>query len=382
MRVLYICGDFVISPVHKSLIEELDLLGVEQIVYVPLNYNTKNANQVPCEFKTIGSQIVYSPPLKLYHRILYKNKINTIVKSIEEQVNLNKIDLINSSLLCNEGGVAYELHKKYGIKFVSAIRNADLNDYFRVFKWRIPYFKRIAIGAEKLICISKLYSLRIKTYFGSELYENIKPKVEVVTNGLYDTFLDNRHIKSALGNPIKLVYTGGFQRNKNIIGVLEAIKILRKKGFNIEFTAIGNNLRNHYEKDYARKVLLYSENEKWFESLDAQPKEKLLFSLREHHIFVMLSHTETFGLSYIEALSQGLPIVYTKGEGFDRMYDEGIVGYHADSYNIEDIANAIERVIINYHTITKNISNLDLSVFKWSSIGLKYQQLYSDIIGG
>lgn len=34
--------------------------------------------------------------------------------------------------------------------------------------------------------------------------------------------------------------------------------------------------------------------------------------------FAMVSFRENFGLVYAEALSQGRPVVYSKGQGFDR----------------------------------------------------------------
>lgn len=380
MRVLYICGDFPISPVHRSLVKELDAIGVKVVVFVPVNCNTKNAKRIDIDFKTEGSEVIYSPPLKLYHRLLYKCKINQIVKYVEDSVDMTKIDIIHSALLCNEGGVAYELSKKYGIKFVSAIRNSDLNDYFRVFKWRIPYFKKVAKSANRLICISNQYSKRIESYFGSQLYKSFVPKLQVICNGLYDLYLDNRQYKTTCRNPIKIVFTGGYQRNKNILGVFEAVGLLRQKGINVEFAAIGNNLRNHYEPDYAKEIEQKASENLWFHLIDAQPKEELIKSLREYDIFVMLSHTETFGLSYVEALSQGLPIVYTEGEGFDCMYDEGVVGYHAKSRDTADIANSIERVIQQYETISDNIKKIDLSVYKWQNIAKIYNSLYKEVI--
>jgi glycosyltransferase involved in cell wall biosynthesis len=57
------------------------------------------------------------------------------------------------------------------------------------------------------------------------------------------------------------------------------------------------------------------------------PKEKLLNNYRNSDIFIMPSYNETFGLVYIEAMSQGLPIIYTQNEGVDGYFKEGSVGY-------------------------------------------------------
>lgn len=114
--------------------------------------------------------------------------------------------------------------------------------------------------------------------------------------------------------------------------------------------------------------------------MNAQPKEQLMLSLRQYDIFTMLSHTETFGLSYVEALSQGLPIIYTKGEGFDNIYPEGMVGYHADSHNVEEIAQAIAKAIENYQQLKDNVNNLDLSIFEWRTVAHKYYNLFNQAV--
>lgn len=51
-------------------------------------------------------------------------------------------------------------------------------------------------------------------------------------------------------------------------------------------------------------------------------KKQLREAFSISDIFVMPSKPETFGLVYVEALSQGLPILYAKGEGFDGYFDE------------------------------------------------------------
>ena len=40
--------------------------------------------------------------------------------------------------------------------------------------------------------------------------------------------------------------------------------------------------------------------------------------------FCLPSHAETFGLVYVEAMSQGLPIIY-EGQGFDKQFQDGEV---------------------------------------------------------
>lgn len=381
MRVLHICGDFFISPVHLSLYRELDELGLEQIVFSPTDYRDKNRELTNYVFKSPNSKIIYSKPLKRYHSYLYGLKIHNLVKQIESCVDIKSISLINTSLVCKEGAVAYELSKKYGIPFITSVRNTDLNYYFKYYKWRKAYFENILKSAYSVICISKMYSSRVRKSITQTTANQIEDKIEVIFNGVNQLYIDNRFIHvNQFGNPIKLIYTGGFQRNKNILSVIEAIKLLRSKGYIIEFFAIGKNLKNHVEPDYLAEVEKEIKTINWVHAMNAQPKEQLMLSLRQYDIFTMLSHTETFGLSYVEALSQGLPIIYTKGEGFDNIYPEGMVGYHADSHNVEEIAQAIAKAIENYQQLKDNVNNLDLSIFEWRTVAHKYYNLFNQAV--
>ena len=108
------------------------------------------------------------------------------------------------------------------------------------------------------------------------------------------------------------------------------------------------------------------------------PKEKLIEQYRTHDIFVMPSFTETFGLVYAEALTQGLPVVYTKGQGFDEQFEEGTVGCHCNAFDVNDIANAIENVSMRYKEIQENCVNASLK-FRWNDICEKYQLVYKGL---
>ena len=95
---------------------------------------------------------------------------------------------------------------------------------------------------------------------------------------------------------------------------------------------------------------------------------------------MMPSHTETFGLVYAEAMSQGLPVIYTKGQGFDGQFPEGLVGYHVDDQSAEDVADGILKVINEYGEIsTRCIDNVEK--FRWMTICKTYQSVYGKVCG-
>lgn len=379
MHILHICNDFLGTKAHISLFTELDKLGIKQTIYVPLNPHTDPSSRNMC-FKTAESRIIFSSRLANYHKIFYAVKIKRLVTDLEKSININDIDLIHAAILCNEGAVAYELQKKYHIPYISAVRNTDLNAYMRIFKWRMSYFRNIALHAEKIIFISSAYQTRLTNVLKAN--DIIKSKYLVINNGLADIYLDKIYSKrKTMHSPVKVLFTGAFVKNKNIHGLVEAIKRLNDNGYKIQLSAIGNNLSTYFgEKKYAAKITEYETKFPWFTTFPAQPKEQLIESIRDHDIFALVSFKETFGLSYLEALSQGLPIIYTFNEGFDGTYPNGYVGFGAYAKKNQSIAEAIEHVIRNYEKLQKHVREVNLNKFRWSSIAQTYCDLYERII--
>ncbi len=90
----------------------------------------------------------------------------------------------------------------------------------------------------------------------------------------------------------------------------------------------------------------------------------------------MPSITETFGLVYAEAMSQGLPVIYSKGQGFDQQFDNGQVGYAVNCFDINEISCRIQDILSNYNSISSNCLK-NVSKFNWKKIIGDYVILYS-----
>jgi glycosyltransferase involved in cell wall biosynthesis len=107
-------------------------------------------------------------------------------------------------------------------------------------------------------------------------------------------------------------------------------------------------------------------------------KDELISIYRKCDIFVLPSFTETFGLVYPEAMSQGLPVIYSKDQGFDNWFPEGVVGYSADSKDVESVFDAISKTYSKYHEISINVLK-NYRKFSWERIGPEYIELYKSI---
>ena len=92
----------------------------------------------------------------------------------------------------------------------------------------------------------------------------------------------------------------------------------------------------------------------------------------------MPSTDETFGLVYPEAMSQGLPVIYSRGEGFDGQLPEGAAGYAVAAHSPMDVAEAIVRIAEEYPAISGRCPGL-AAQFNWDSFIAQYNEIYRSI---
>lgn len=381
MYILHISNSYGGTKVYENLYTQLDKLGVRQTVFVPLNAanHSRVGNQM-IDFQTYGSKIIYSTVLKPRHRFLYMDKINTIVKDLRKSVDLSSVDAIHASTLCLDGAVAYKLHQETGIPYMCAIRNTDVNNYYKVFVWRKGFFSKILKGASKIIFISPKY----KENFLGEIIpvgvrKDIEERVMVIPNGVSDVFLANKNKEPRMfDGALNLIFVAAFYKGKGLVETIQAIELLRNKGYNITLNAIGKGLPNRpHDSEYEAQVEALVKGKDWIKIQTFKKPEEIIAEMRQANAFVMVSKPETFGLVYVEALSQHLPIIYAQGQGFDGYYPDCFVGYPAKPGSAENIAEKIECLIKNYSTIVANVESLDLDEnFDWCNIGKKYFNIY------
>ena len=381
MHILHIANSYGGTEVYKNLFTALDRLGVRQTVFVPLNPNNHNriGNHL-IDFTVKDSQIIYSTALKKHHRFFYSCKINTIFHEIEKSVDLKEVDYIHAHTLCLDGAVAYKLSVKYGVSFGCAVRSTDVNTYYKKLPWKKRFFTKILKKANDVFFISPIYrKFFLERQVPQKFFITINKKSVFIPNGIDNLFFQHRStVQKKLSSPIRLVYTSAFKKSKGLVETIKAVNQLQEEGINIVLKAIGKGLPGRVlDPNYIQKVEEMSDGKSWIELCDYMGKEDVIKELSKQDIFILPSTSETFGLVYIEALTQNLPVIYTKGEGFDGIYPEGMVGYSTKFGDIDDIVNKLKLIINRYDELVCNINQLILNAdFDWNQIAKKYVSKY------
>jgi glycosyltransferase involved in cell wall biosynthesis len=372
ITTLHITNDYSGSKVYTNLFKELDNLNINQIIYNPIQKKLPlGLNSF--DLKSNESHIIYSPILNLYSRLNYKAKIKRIVKDIECKDIIRNVSFIHAHTWYSDGGVAYELYKKYSTPYIVTIRNTDFNLFFKYLIHLRPYAIEILSNSTRIIFISSIYQKRFfKLSFMQNNINKIGEKVMCIPNGIDDFWVNNvRSRKVAYNNSIELLYVGSFTSNKNVIRLLKAVERLNYNNVRFNLKIIGSGGKEQ------SKVLKRIETKAYFSYLgEVRDKNELKKIFSNSDIFTMPSRSETFGLVYVEALSQGIPILNTINEGIDGAYEN--VGEAVVFNDIEDIAEKILKISNNYSSYNFD-PRLIVKNHDWQVVAKKYINIYKNI---
>ncbi len=368
MKVLHINCNYVETKLHRIMIKHLEKIGIDNFVFAPV-YNLPEENEE-------NRKVVISKCFKKYDRIFFDYKSKKIRKALLRNYDIGKFDLIHAYTLFTDGNVVYKLKKKYPkMKYVVAIRNTDVNTFF---KYMIHLRKRgikIMKEASAIFFLSKSYKRVVfNKYVPKNIKEELEKKTYIIPNGIDDFWISNcyktKDMKSNSKN-VNIIYAGRIDKNKNIETTQETLKMLRDNGYNTQFSIVGK-----IENQKIFKKIINYQNTKYY---GEKNKEELMKLYRKNDIFVMPSFSETFGLVYAEAMSQGLPVIYTRGQGFDGQFGDGIVGYSVDPKSKNEIADKIKIILRKYREISGNCIK-KVNKFEWDKIVNKYKKIYEGCI--
>lgn len=360
--VLYINGNYPHHSLHGELVTKLADLGHEICVYIPTRGSDLFGKY---DHHKQGVELVYSDVLTLSDRVFFKEKIRKLVRDIEKKIDMAQIDCILAGTVYSDGIPAYLLSQKYGIPFSVVVRNTDINTHM---KWR-PYLdglvKKVLSAASKVVCISPSYQV----FF--DKYEIDKDKFVCIPNAINDFWFCNGSDKRSVNKPLVLIYVGEITDNKNLKTSIRVVRELNTNNIDSELHVIGSGDKELECKQLASKLGI---NEKiHFHGWKNGLKEIKAYYDRAD-IFVMPSFKETFGTVYVEALSQGLPVIYTKGQGIDGYFPQGEIGYACEPTNVSEITVSIKRILENYNNISEKCV-AESYIFRWDAVAKEYSTL-------
>lgn len=196
---------------------------------------------------------------------------------------------------------------------------------------------------------------------------HMEDKTCVIENYINETALKEQASKDQIvldSNKVNIVTLGRLCHEKGFDRLIEAIKILRDKQ---DISNIKINILGYGELEQALKKQILSSNlENIIEIHNTMDMKYNPYAfLKAHDIFVMSSRSESFGMTRIEALILGVPVVTTNVANSDKLIQkeygiivenntEGLVYGLEILINNNELLNSLKENVKKYSYSNKN----------------------------
>lgn len=316
----------------------------------PLNLISKKwarYREIPYKANIQGVEIFYPRYLEFPKGIMFDKSgffmsmgIKSLIKKIYKDF---KFDLIHSHVAVPDGYAGMILNKEFKAPHVVTIHGQDFqNTINKNIKCKKALFN-VLNHVDKIITVSN----KLKNVVKHEEFYN---KIEVVNNGIDKDYIDvdkihKNYIEQNRINKklIKILSVSNLKETKGIHINLKAIAKLKEIYPNILYDIIGEG---EYKTNLETlvKELCLEENVSFLGKLE---HKEVINSMKQYDIFSLPSYKEGFGMVYIEAMAQGLPVIGVKDEGIEDAIENGVNGFLVERRNVAELVEIMDFIIKN-----------------------------------
>lgn len=205
------------------------------------------------------------------------------------------------------------------------------------------YHKFLYKNIDTIICVTKALEKQINKF----IPQNIRPKTETLYLGSSDVpslnDLEIKEFKNNLdvNNSFMISLIGRINPFKGQYLLIEAMKLLIEKGYDIKSYIIGHAMKDEYLDELKKQVVKYSLEDKIkFVGFTKEPYKFMQVS----DVVLMTSKNETFGLVTIEAMKNGTAVIASNSGGVLEIVDDEKNGLLFESENYNDLALKTEQL--------------------------------------
>lgn len=371
MKILHICCNYADTKVFKSLFSHLAAQGVAQSVYVPEKRTGDMGKNLP---EDGAYPVRYSLIVRPMDRLLYFTKARRALPDLLEKMDLADVTLVHAHTLFTDGGIAYRLHQRTGLPFVVTLRFSDIEYFFKYEPHLRPYALRMLRAASRVLFLSPVHRDRVLSrYVPAGDREAILKKSAVVPNGIEEAWLTGRPHALPEGR-LRIAFAGKLTARKQPERAMAAAELLAQR---LPERRVTVHLAGDGE---LREKLSLSPSVRTgrAELLGRVEGMQALQSFYDGcDLLLVPSTAETFGMVYLEAMSRGLPVLYTRGQGFDGQFPEGDVGFHVDAGDVSDMADKAAACLKGYEARSARCVERARSL-AWPRVAERMRDIYRE----
>jgi glycosyltransferase involved in cell wall biosynthesis len=318
------------------------------------------------EYETEGVRVFeLSLPLGLYRRALPLLRY-LLIKVYKKAVKAcGQPDIIHAQFY-SIGAIAAVLKKRYKVPFVITEHSSKLNtDLQNISQLDLNLAKSAYQCADKLIAVSHALAANLKNNFQVEA--TVIPNIVDVSQFQY--------VERTLKDDFTFISVGNLVKIKGFDQLLEAFAEAFKADNAVKLSIVGDgpeleNLQNTVTRlNLNGKVSL----------LRTIGRNRIKSFYQEGDAFVLASHSETFGVVFIEAMATGLPVIATSCGGPNDIVTEN-AGYLIPVDDRQALVSALQAMRNNaYNFNSLEISRNCIEKYSPETVGRQIIEAYASV---
>ncbi|NQT63412.1 MAG: glycosyltransferase [Candidatus Marinimicrobia bacterium] len=261
----------------------------------------------------------------------------------------------------NQGLLALFINKRYSIPIVVTEHFTKLLEKSNLTNYELKLLN-------KLYTVSN-YNIAVSKYYANFLDRNYGFKFHAIPNYIEPESFSVEPISNE-DKSLRILSVGTLKQDKGMHLILEALQLLCESGINANVKIIGSGKEDKNLVQQAKVMQL--ENRVQF--ISHIPNNQIPIFYQQSSVLVSASRHETFGITMLEAISCGIPVISTS-EAPKEFIIDGFSGFNVDR-NAQALAEALEKL---FSTRFDRIAMHDFVCEKYSSkvIVAKLRDLYS-----
>lgn len=244
----------------------------------------------------------------------------------------------------------------FGGKYIAHIHGANF----------LVFYKSSSARRKRQILHYLQYAAKIVVLSESWKKEigNWKPllsdNIVVIPNPCPETFVKSPNSNSG---GVKLLFSGRIGFRKGVYDLVAAMQIVVRTNSNIYLELFGDG-----EVDKLQAVLVEKKLQEFIRIHSWVNHQEYLKLIPEYDVFVLPSHSESFGMSVVEAMIAGLPVITTPVGAIPEFVHHGQSGLLIPPGDINQLAEAILQLAVDPESIHLMGHKAKLSAEKYCSV--------------
>ena len=335
INICFICSEYPpaltggIGVFTKTLAENLSKKG-HQVTVVGIY---KNIEQSILEEVINGVKVIrVNQPNRKFGWLMARIKVLKILRKLISNNNVEIIEDTDWDLLTAFG-------KLNNVPIVLRLHNAQLGileHKKELGKLRVILTQNVIKKALKIVGVSKLTSDSFKRLF------DVENNCGFIYNGVNIT---NQHADFSKRVKNDVIFAGSLVQKKGVIKLVEAWNMVVKILPSAKLHVLGKDGR--YDdismKTHLQKILGKNKDSVIFHGHKNSNEVYDFFS--KSYLAIFPSFIEAFSLVPLEAMANGCPTIFTKLTSGPEAIEDGVDGLLVDPYNVNEITDAIIRVL-------------------------------------